>query len=312
MNLNHIYVETLLDDGHKLDTPMSYQVFGPSLGSAPIVLVNHALTGNSSVTGPDGWWNHLIGENKIVDTNRFTVLAFDIPGNGYDGNLINDYKKLNIKAISSLFLKGLTQLNIKQIHTLMGGSLGGSIAWQMAYDQPDLFDNLVPIATDYTTTEWLRAQCYIQDILLNSKHHPLQNARKHAMLVYRTPESINAKFEDKHKSPNKNVEDWLNYHGEALHHRYDLKAYQLMNHLLSTIHITNDYQMLKKIKSNIHLVAIDSDLLFLAHRSKELYHSLKKGKENIYYHEIHSIHGHDAFLIEYEQLNQILKPIFNN
>ena len=62
---------------------LSYQLFGQPIGTAPLVLVNHALTGNSQVTGENGWWKSLIGENKTIDTNKYTILAFNIPGNGY-------------------------------------------------------------------------------------------------------------------------------------------------------------------------------------------------------------------------------------
>ena len=45
--------------------------------------------------------------------------------------------------------------------------------------------------------------------------------------------------------------------------------------------------------------------------NRETYQELKTIKENVFYHEIKSIHGHDAFLIEFEQLAKILEPIFN-
>lgn len=89
---------------------ITYQLFGKPLGTAPIVLVNHALTGNSLVAGTSGWWNQLIGKNSTINTEHFTILAFDIPGNGYDDineNLIKNYKYFSTKIIAKLFWKAL-------------------------------------------------------------------------------------------------------------------------------------------------------------------------------------------------------------
>ena len=68
----------------------------------------------------------------------------------------------------------------------------------------------------------------------------------------------------------------------------------------------------KNIKSEIHMVAIDSDLFFTPIEDQKTFNSCKKVKKNIYYHEIKSLHGHDAFLIEYDQLNSMLSPLFTN
>ena len=54
---------------------LSYRLFGKKLGTATVVLVNHALTGNCNVTGKDGWWKDLIGKNKAIDTNQYTLFA---------------------------------------------------------------------------------------------------------------------------------------------------------------------------------------------------------------------------------------------
>ena len=40
---------------------LHYQQFGCELGTAPVVLVNHSLTGDAQLTGNDGWWNEIIG-----------------------------------------------------------------------------------------------------------------------------------------------------------------------------------------------------------------------------------------------------------
>jgi homoserine acetyltransferase len=58
--------------------PLSFECFGKPLGEAPLILVNHALTANSTLTGQNGWWNEIVGPDRAVDTNRalFCVLIF--------------------------------------------------------------------------------------------------------------------------------------------------------------------------------------------------------------------------------------------
>ena len=68
--------------------------------------------------------------------------------------------------------------------------------------------------------------------------------------------------------------------------------------------------MASKIKSNIHIVTINSDLFFKPEENWETYVDLKTHKDNVTISEIQSIHGHDAFLIEFAQLEVILEGIF--
>ena len=85
---------------------LSYQLFGQDLHTAPIVLVNHALTGNSNVTGKNGWWKDLIGQGKVIDTNNYTIISINVPGNGFDEiteNLIDNYEDFNARDIAILF-----------------------------------------------------------------------------------------------------------------------------------------------------------------------------------------------------------------
>ncbi len=300
--------------------PLFYQTFGQPIGNSPIVVVNHALTGNSTVIGENGWWNDLIGENKIIDTNYFTIIAFNIPGNGFDAsteNLISNYKDFTIRDVAKMFWEGLNYLQIDSVFAVIGGSLGGAVAWEMSAQQPNKIKNLIPIATDWKATDWVLANVLIQDQILNNSDDPIVDARLHAMLLYRTPQSINQRFQ-RNKTENENIfkiENWLLNHGFKLKNRFQLSAYKLMNHLLKTADITkNRGDLLSfgiKNKASIHIVAVNTDYFFTADENRETYHQLKSVKENVFYHEIKSIHGHDAFLIEFEQLNEILAPIFN-
>ena len=298
--------------------PLYYETFGQTVGSAPIVLVNHALTGNSTITGENGWWNDLICENKTIDTNHFTIIAFNIPGNGYDnvfGNLISDYKDFTIRDVARIFWEGLFYLNIYELFTVIGGSLGGAIAWEMAAQHPTKIKNLIPIATDWKATDWVIANVLIQDQILNNSDDPIADARLHGMLLYRTPQSINQRFQRNSNSSGFEVENWLINHGSKLKNRFRLSSYKLMNHLLKTNDITRNRKdflnVVSQIQANIHIVSVDTDYFFIAVENLETYQKLKQVKENVFYHEIKSIHGHDAFLIEFNQLANLLSPIFN-
>ncbi|UOE38637.1 alpha/beta fold hydrolase [Chryseobacterium oryzae] len=307
--LKHITFSYHTNSGKEYSIPLSYQFFGKDLFSAPIILVNHALTGNSNVSGEKGWWKQLIGEKQVIDTQRFTVLCFNIPGNGFDDFFVDEYEDFTPSDIANIFLKGLEVLNIKKLYTIIGGSLGGAIGWEMLVKKPDLADIFIPVASDYKTHDWLHAQCLVQKFLLNQPNEPLQKARIHAMLCYRTPQSLNDRFQNKFNNEKDRLEseDWLIHHGNTLNERFSLKSYRLMNHLL--MNINAEEEKLEKIQSRMHMISVDTDLFFPASEIRMGFEKLKEKKENVFYHEITSIHGHDAFLMEYEQLNTIIKNI---
>lgn len=298
---------------------LSYQLFGKPLHEAPIVLVNHALTGNSTVAGPEGWWQDLIGKGRCIDTDQYTVLAFNIPGNGYDGNLeglIDSYQDFIAKDVAHLFALGIEQLKIERLFAVIGGSVGGGIAWELAALRPTLIEHLIPVATDWKSTDWLIANCLLQDRILNNSSNPIEDARIHAMMCYRTPESFKDKFD---RSLNEelgifNIESWLLHHGDKLKNRFQLAAYKFINQLLKTMDIARDgsfEEVAKQITAKIHVVGVDTDLFFTPNEARATVLELKSLGVIANYHEISSRHGHDAFLIEYDQLHNFLQPIFS-
>lgn len=303
------------------DIKFSFQTFGPEPGTAPIVLVNHALSGNSQVTGKNGWWNTVVGDHKGIDTKKYTVLAFNMPGNGYDGvqgNLLQNYKEFTLRDIAKIYIIALEKLQISSLFAGIGGSVGGALLWEIAALKPDLFQHIIPVATDYKATQWLRALCKVQDQILNNSAEPLKDARMHAMTFYRSPKSLEGKFGIGSTNPSeeRNVENWLEHHGTKLEERFELASYKLMNHLLTTTDISNGtgehLKEASKIESRIHIITVNSDRFYLPEENWETYVNLSLRKNNISIHEINSIHGHDAFLIESNQLNAFLNPIFNN
>ena len=304
--------------GSRQDIRVYYRLFGKQLGTAPVVLVTHALTGDANVTGENGWWKELVGPNKCINTNIFTVLSINIPNNGAGGkqDLPRDYLGFTLADIARIFSRVIKKLDIQSLFAAIGGSIGGALVWQLAALQPCLIKNLIPIATDYKGTDWLLGVCKVQEQILKNSREPLRDARMHAMMIYRNPLSLSEKFRRQKSSKNGlfEVHNWLEHHGEKLENRFELEAYKFMNHLLGTIDISGCVAeasaVAADVESNIHLIAIDSDLLFFPQEIRETYRQLCEVRENVSYSEIVSIHGHDAFLIEFEQLEEILTPIF--
>jgi homoserine O-acetyltransferase len=51
------------------------------LCTAPIILINHALTGNISESG---WWNDIVESIKLLILENIQLSFFDVPGNGFN------------------------------------------------------------------------------------------------------------------------------------------------------------------------------------------------------------------------------------
>ena len=316
--LKHILLENFETvSGSKIKKiQISYQVFGKELGSAPVILVNHALTGNSLVSGINGWWSEIIGLEKPIDTSKYSVLCFNIPGNGFNENNFDFNLDLNLGDIALLFIKAIDQLKIAKLHAIIGGSIGGCLTWEMIALKNDLASIIIPVAADWKATDWLIANTFLQDRILKNSRDPVIDARIHAMTFYRSPKSLNTRF-TRTKNLDKNiynVESWLIHHGEKLRQRFSLKSYLFMNKLLSSTDITRDGESfinkISKIKSSIHLISVDSDIFFLPNEDHETYLLAKKNNLDITNHIIKSIHGHDAFLIETKQISDIFTKIF--
>tara|TARA_B100001250_G_C19712872_1_gene750022 strand:+ start:69 stop:1025 length:957 start_codon:yes stop_codon:yes gene_type:complete len=315
IQLKSIDVEIM--KGDPIQVPLSYYMEGPGIGLAPVVLINHPLTANAFFSGPKGWWNEIVGEDKVISTRVYNVISFNIPGNGIDSYRWNSIKEIHTGHIAQLFLEGLKKIGINNLFAIIGGSIGGGISWEMAVISPKLCKHLIPIAADWKSTDWVMANTFVQNRILNNSNNPLEDARMHAMLLYRSPISFANRFaRTKNDSGLYNIESWLTHHGKALKDRFTLEGYLNVNHFLGRINIlrnNKDFEtLINPIKSQIHIVSVDSDLLFLASEDKITFARLKKIKKKCNYYVINSIHGHDAFLIENNQIKTILNTIFKN
>lgn len=317
MSLQTMIIKNFTNSGGKtyLEIQLSYQTFGKPLGEAPVVLVNHALTGNSDVAGKNGWWKRLVGDGKTIDITRYTVLAFNVLGNGFDETYIHNYKNFSARDVATLFSIALTRLGVTELYAAIGGSLGGCLAWELAALKPTLVKHLIPIAADWKSTDWIIGNSFVQERILKNSKNGLEDARLMAMLFYRSAASFAQKF-NRGEAENEfthNVESWLDHHGRKLRFRYTKHAYLMMNHLLRSVDIAGTAgfaAVVAPITATITQIGINSDIYFVKDELIDTAKQLDTLGKTHSYHEINSVHGHDGFLIEFDQLDRILSPIF--
>jgi len=299
-----------LDIEKKIGLSLNYKTFGLPKGEGETVLILHALTGNSTVTGENGWWKEIVGYDKAIDLNKNHVVAIDVPGNGVNGQFIEDINQYDAYLIAGVIVDGLKSNGYHKVDKAFGGSLGGGLLWEIIIDNPNWIGQVFIIAANYKTTPWLKGITHTQNEILKNSKTSIIDARKLAMLFYRSPEGFDSKF-----SENKQASEWLDYHGKALDQRFDFRSYRFMNHLLGSINATEGYESFSDailpIRTNIVQVGINSDILFSAKDNIDTHIELRKLNKASVYEEIKSVHGHDAFLIESKQLEKIVKRHIN-
>lgn len=258
--LKHILIEDFeIQSGLKIKKiELTYQIFGMPIGSSPVILVNHALTGNSLVSGNNGWWRDIVGDDKPIDTKKFSVICFNIPGNGFNEKSFDYSLNINLGDVALLFIEALEKLKIPKLFAITGGSIGGCITWEMLAIKNDIADKIIPIASDWKANDWLIANTFLQNRILENSRDPVADARIHAMTFYRTPRSLNDRFKRTINNDKGlyNVESWLDHHGVKLHQRFSLNSYKFLNKLLRSTDITRDgesFEMkIQNVKSEMH------------------------------------------------------------
>lgn len=296
------------------DFVLSYRVYGSFTKSSKNVLVCHALTGSSKLSGENGWWNGFIGEDKCIDPTRYPSICFDIPGNGAV-DFEYDRKKLVLKDVARLIILALEKLAIHNFYAGIGPSLGGGLLWELAVEKPTMFEYIFPLGSHYKSFDWLIGSNHIQEKIINTSTQGIEIARMVAMMFYRSSKDFEQKFNGSlNENGTKNVVSYLDYQGEKLKNRFSKEAYLSMNHFLSSINVADTYtnleEALLRISCKIRMVGINSDVLFPTHFSKEAYQLLKKLDKDVEYLELESDHGHDSFLIEFEKLEDLIGDYF--
>ena len=316
----------VLDSGAELpELTLAYRTWGKlDAEGANAVVVAHALTGSPDVTQ---WWPALIGPGRALDPARDFIICVNVLGSCYgstgpltaapDGTPWGKrFPRVTVRDMVRAQQRVLDALGVRRIRLVVGGSLGGMQALEYA-----LLDSRVeavaaiaaPARHEAWAIAWSDAQrraLATDPAWLEGGDAPagLAAARAIAMISYRSPANLAARFGRTAgvRSPYA-VQDWLAHHGETLNDRFDARSYAVLldamdAHDLGARRGGLD-RALRSVRVPVLVVAIDSDHLYPPAESEAL-SALLPDAQLV---RSSSPHGHDAFLIDAPEMEQLVR-----
>jgi homoserine O-acetyltransferase len=217
--------------GHLPSVRIAYETWGTlNADRSNAILVLHALTGDSHVTGPPGpghptggWWSANVGPGRPIDTDEWFVVAPNMLGGcqGTTGPASHSprgrewgtgFPFVTIRDQVSAQLALTDRLGIERWYAVVGGSMGGMQSLEWAVGHPDRLDRVAVLAApassraDQIALNSVQIEAVRMDPAFadgeyyeaadgDGPHRGLALARRMALLNYRSPSELNERFE---------------------------------------------------------------------------------------------------------------------
>jgi len=320
-----------LESGEALsDLRVAYRTWGRlAPGGANAVLVEHALTGSAEV---DDWWPGLIGEARALDPTRDFVVAINALGSCYGttgptsprpeggGAWGPAFPKITVRDMVNLEARVADALGVSRWAAVLGGSLGGmrSLEWAVSY--PNRVESVIALGAPARHSAWaigwnaIARSALFADPKFNSGRYEAEDppaaglaaARAVSMLSYRSFEGLDRRFGRGQREERFEVEHWLDRHGESFVGRFDANSWLTLSLAMDTHDVARGRgeiaDVLKTATARALFIGISTDVLYPAREVEGVARLWPRGE----YLELESAHGHDAFLIEKEAVNQAI------
>lgn len=287
-------------------------------GSGPLkVLLLHALTGGPDAAdreGVKGWWAPLFRPGAPLAEAAATVWTPNLLGSCYgstapDGH--ENFPTLSTRDQARVLAEWIRGLDLT-FDALVGGSLGGMVALELALLAPERFRAVGVIGCGGRADAWLWGTNEVQRAILQSPRLPddeaIALARRAAMLSFRTPASLDARFTSAAE-----IRSWLAFHGEALAARFTRKTYLALLDAMDNHDLGRDRKglvaALAGLRAPLFILGMDPDLLFPRSVVDELAEAATAAGVRCTLTWIDSIQGHDSFLIEWSQVEAWLRDL---
>ena len=294
-----------------------------------VIWVCHALTANSDVKD---WWPHTVEKDKFLDPERYFIVCANFLLSPYGSTSpvsVNpatgrpwrgDFPQVTVRDMVAAHRALAHRLGIDHVELLIGSSIGGFQAMEWAIAEPAFAKRVALIATCTRSSAWAIAFNESQRMAIEAdstfgEDSPTAGAagmavaRSIALLSYRGATAYNATQTDpdRDKLSGYRVTTYQQHQGEKLRRRFDAHCYYRLTQAVDSHDIArgrgSEAEVLAGIAAKALVVAITSDILFPPEDHKVMVDNIP----SVEYRLIDSPFGHDGFLVEYEQLDAIIK-----
>jgi homoserine O-acetyltransferase len=307
---------------------VAYRHDGPGPDEAPQVLVVHALTGSADAAGD--WWAPLIGPGRALDTARVGVLCANLLGGCYGTTGPTTPNPATGRPWGAAFPVVSTRdqaraqwalldaLGIRRLALVAGGSLGGMVALEVALERPTAVGSAFPIAAPGATGALAIAWNGIQlELVRRLGEDGLDLARRLAMTTYRSEADFEHRFgRSVEPDGTPSITSYLAYQGRKLVGRFDAETYGVLVRAMDRHDAGAGRgglgQALARLADHgVRLtgLGIPGDLLYGPDQVRSLVEAAAAEGAHARYLEIRSTKGHDAFLVEWDQLAAIVQDV---
>ncbi len=313
-----------LESGASLPVTVAYRHDGPG-PDAPQALVVHALTGSADAAGD--WWEPVIGPGRALDTDRVGVLCANLLGGRYGttgptsphpgtGSPYGSaFPQPTVRDEAAVLWALADRLGIERFALVAGGSLGGMVAQEVALARPGAAGHVAvlgaPAATGAMALGWNHIQLGLIDAL---GERGLELARQLAMTTYRSEADFDGRFGRSVEDDGRfTVSSYLDYQGHKILGRFDPDTYRVLVRVMDNHDVGRGrggtleaFRALAASGTGLTGIGIEGDILFGPDQVRRLVDEAVGAGVDASYREIRSAKGHDAFLIEWEQLTAFL------
>lgn len=333
---------------------LRYETYGRlNRAKSNAILICHALTGDHHCAGvhslddrKPGWWNHMVGPGKPIDTDRFFVISSNCLGgcvgstgpssvNPETGRRYNlDFPNLTIGDMVRAQALLIDHLGIDQLWAVIGGSMGGMQALQWTVGFPERVKRLVALAT--TARHNAQAigfnevgRCAImQDPEWKGGNYHFEAgpdvglavARMMAHITYLSDKGLEVKFGRSRQKPQSArqefgaefaIESYLRYQGQSFINRFDANTYLYFTKALDRYDLHQPTgrleDQLRVMRARALVVGFTSDWLYPPWQNRELVHAMLRCGKDASYAELEMDLGHDSFLVHAPALFRLMR-----